>query len=281
MDVRTAGIIVTGFFGVAFAVLVPVLLLLAVSNGRERRWVARTGVSPGAALRPGAALPRRFGIYGRTAPGRDGLVVAPLSGAEGVWFRTMVYRIDSYGENTTRLAVLAIESRGDPFAVADDSGTTPISADLLQGRIFSGHLSVWAQTRNAVAGSGPSPVERPIDETTSGWCTPGPWLRQVIDRGLIAERSIKGANRVGVVEEFVPAGVPLHVVAEPAPLPDGTVGLTLPRRGRYLVVSRPPAKTEQVLRGDSRFGLGCAVWAALAGAGCLAASVALTWPLIP
>ncbi|MBG0564394.1 hypothetical protein [Actinoplanes aureus] len=276
MDLRTAAIAVTGFFGFGLLVLVPVLLLLAASSGRERRWVARNRVSPCAALRPGVSLPKYFAVYGHTVPGRAGLVVAPLSGAEGVWFRTMVYRADGNGD-TTRLSVLWEQSGGDPFGVADDSGVAAVSADILQGRVYSGHLSVWAQTRHAVGSSGPSPAERPVHETTARWRDPGPWLRHVIDRGLIAERSIKGADRVGVVEEFVPSRVPMHLIGKPAPLADGTVGLTLPRTGPYLVCSRPPAETEQALRGDGRSGLGCAFWAAVVGAVCLAACLAIAY----
>lgn len=277
VDFRTAVLVVTGFFGMAFAVLVPVLLLLAVSNGRERRWVARHRLSACAALRPGVRLPRRLAVYGRTVPGRDGLVVTPLSGAEGVWFRTMVYRQDT-SDGNTRTSVLWEASGGETFGVADDSGVAAVSAQLLQASTFNGHLSMWARTRNPVASA--SPVERPVDEMTGRWGEPGPWLRQVIERGLIAERAVKGAERIGVVEEVVPARVPLHVIGEPGPLSDGSVGLTLPRTGRYLLGSRAPAETEQALRGDSRYGLGCAVWAALAGAGCLAVAAAVASSLI-
>jgi hypothetical protein len=279
--VVTFAIIVTGFAGMAGLVMVPVTLLLALSNSRERRWVARNRVRPCAGLRPGAALPRNFAVYGQTVPGRSGLLVAPLSGAEGVWYRTMVYRQDSYGENGTRLTILHEESGGDPFGIADDSGVAAVSAQILQGRIFSGHLSVWAQTRNAVGGSGPSPIEQTVDEATSGWRRPGPWLQHLLDRGTVPQRSIKGADRVVVVEEVLPSRVPMHVIGKPAALADGTVGLTLPRTGKYLVASRTPAETERELRGDSRFGLGCAFWAAVVGLVSSAGFAAIAYSQIP
>ncbi|MEU4427800.1 hypothetical protein AB0F81_44860 [Actinoplanes sp. NPDC024001] len=280
MDLRTLVLIVTGFFGVGLIVLVPVLLLLALSDSRGRRWVARNRVSPCAALRPGAALPKHFAVYGHTVPGRDGLVVAPLSGAEGVWFRTMVYRADGNGD-TTRFTVLLERSGGDPFGVADETGTAAVSAGILQGRIFGGHLSLWAQTRHAVGDSGPSPTERPVDETTGSWRRPGPWLQQVVARGLVAERALRGADRIGVVEEVLPSRVPVHVIGRPATLADGSVGLTLPRTGKYLLVRRPPPETEQDLRGGARFGLGCALWAALLGAGLLAVCAAVALSMTP
>ncbi|MGC4891527.1 hypothetical protein [Micromonospora sp. DT227] len=159
MTFLTVVVAILGFVGYAMVVLAPVLLALAVSEGRQHRWVRRHPVSPCAALRPDARLPRRFAVYGETAPGPAGLVVAPLSGVEAVWFRTTVYTVDSAGDPPlTSTNVLWEQSAGDLFGVADSTGTAVVSARLLQAAIDDPRLSVWAQTRLPVAHAGPTPV---------------------------------------------------------------------------------------------------------------------------
>jgi hypothetical protein len=274
VDLLTIGLAVTGFFGCALAVLAPVLVLLAVKNGRDRRWVSRHAVSPCSALRPGVALPHRFSVFGHTVPGRGGPVVAPLSGAEAVWFRTIVCAAVMIDENTHK-TVLFEESGGDPFGVADGTGAVAVSAGILQGSTFSQHLSVWAQTRHPVGSPGPVPVRVMVDETSSSPRRPEPWLRHFLDRGLVHADRISHADRVMVIEEIVPAGVPLHVIGKPRTLESGEVALTLPKAGPYLVLGREPAETERLLAGDRTYGMGCAVWALLAGAALLAAFAAL------
>jgi hypothetical protein len=264
----------TGFFGCALVVLGAVLALLTVKNGRDRRWVSRHGVSPCAALQTAAALPERYSVYGRTVPGRGGLVVAPLAGAEAVWFRTMVCSFVVMDENTYP-TVLWEESGGDPFGVADSTGAVAVSARILQGVTFSSHLSVWAQTRHPVGSPGPVPTRTVVEETTRNQRQRGPWLQHVIDRGLVREDRVTHADRVTVIEEIVPPWVPLHVIGKPEILAGGVAGLTLPKVGRYLALSRAPAETERVLAGDRTYGAGCAVWATLIGAILLAVFVAI------
>lgn len=268
----------TGFFGCALVVLGAVLLLLAVKNGRDRRWVSRHAVSPCAALRHAAPMSERLAVYGRTVPGRDGLVVAPLSGTAAVWFRTMVCSFIMIDENT-RTTVLWEQSGGDPFGVADGTGTVAVSARILQASTFSQHLSMWARTRNPVGSPGPVPSRAVVDETTRNLRQPGPWLRQVIERGLVHEDHVRHADRVTVIEEIVPSGVPLHVIGKPEILAGGVVGLTLPKVGRYLALSRAPAETEKALAGDRQYGMGCAVWATLVGVVCLAIFAAIAFSL--
>jgi hypothetical protein len=276
VDILTIVLAITGFAGIGLLVMGPVLLALAASDGRERRWVGRHAVSPCSALRPGARLPERFAVYGETVPGRDGLVVAPLSGVEAVWFRTMVCSINTVGDpGLTTTTVLWEQSWGDPFGVADDTGTAAVSAQILQASTYNSHLSMWARTRSPVASSGPVPVRTVVDEDTTSHRRHGPWLQQLIDRGQVRADAARHVDRVKVIEQIVPPGIPLHVIGQPALLDGGVVGLTLPRTGRYLVQSREPAKTERELAGDRRYGMGCAVWATLVGAACLAICFAI------
>ncbi|RKN50727.1 hypothetical protein [Micromonospora endolithica] len=271
MTFLTVVLAVAGFFGFAMLVLAPVLLALAVSDGRQRRWVRRHAVSPCAALRPGTGLPRRFAVYGETVPGPDGPVVAPLSGVEAVWFQTIVYSDDSVGDpGLTRTVILHEQSAGDPFGVADGTGTVAVTADILQASRADPRPSVWARTRLPVADAGPTPVRTVVNEETTSHRRNGRWLQQLIDRGAVRPDAARRVDRVRVVEQVVPPGVPLHVIGQPVILDGGIAALTLPRTGRYLVLSREPSATERELAGGRTYGTGCAIWAAVAGAACFA-----------
>ena len=280
VDVLTIILAITGFFGLGLLVLGPVLVALAVSSGRERRWVSRHAVSPCAALRPGARLPKRFAVYGETVPGRDGLVVAPLSGVEAVWFRTIVCSTNTVGDpGLTTTAILWEQSGGEPFGVADGTGTAAVSAEILQASTYNSHLSMWARTRRPVGSPGPVPVQTVVNEDTTSHRRHGPWLQQFIDRGLVRADAAKHVDQVKVIEQIMPSGVPLHVIGKPAILDGGVVALTLPRTGRYLVLSREPAETERILAGDRAYGMGCALWATLVGAASLAVCFAISFAM--
>jgi hypothetical protein len=267
VDVLTIVLAITGVAGLGSLIMAPVLLALAVSNGRERRWIGRHPVSPCAAMRPRTDLPERYAVYGETVPGRDGPVVAPLSGEAAVWYRTTVHSAVSVGDpGLTRTAVLWDETGGDPFGVADGTGTAAVSATILQASTYQGDLSLRARTRHPVGWAGPAPVRTVVDEETTSHRRPGPWLQQFIDRGLVPPDAARGVDRVTVTEQIVPRGVLLHVIGKPAILDSGALALTLPRTGRYLVSVREPAETERILAGDRTYGTGCAVWAALVGA---------------
>ncbi|WFE35250.1 hypothetical protein [Micromonospora sp. WMMD975] len=272
MTFLTVVVVSLGFLGFAMIVLAPVLLALAVSDGRQHRWVRRHPVSPCAALRPGRRLPSRLAVYGRTVPGRDGLIVAPLSGVEAVWFRTLVYSTVTSGDpGLTQTSVLWEQSAGDPFGVADDTGTAAVSAGLLQAASHDPRLSLWASTRLPVAHAGPVPVRTVVDEETTSHRHHGRWLQQFIDRGLVPADAARRVDRVRVIEQVVHPGEPLHVIGRPAILDGGVAAFTLPRTGRYLLLSREPAETESTLAGDRTYGMGCALWAALVGVAALAA----------
>ncbi|QLQ35380.1 hypothetical protein [Micromonospora robiginosa] len=271
MGFLTVVVAVAGFFGYAMLVLTPVLLALAVSEGRQHRWVRRHAVAPCAALRPGTGLPRRFAVYGRTVPGPDGTVVAPLSGTEAVWFRTIVYSTVSVGDpGLTQTEILWERSAGDPFGVADRTGTAAVTAKLLQASVTDPHLSLWASTRLPVAHAAPTPVLTVVSEETTSHRRNGRWLQHLVDRGAVPADAARRVDAVWVVEQIVPAGVELHVIGQPVVLANGLAALTLPRTGRYLAVSQEPAETVRKLAGDRTYGMGCALWAAVAGVACLA-----------
>ena len=281
MGVLTIVLAITGFVGLGLLVMGPVLLALAVSNGSERRWVSQHAVSPCAALRPGPDLPKRFAVYGETVPGHYGLVVAPLSGVEAVWCRTTVYSTHNVGDNPalTRTAILWEQSGGDPFGVADGTGTAAVSAGILQASTDNSHLSMWALTEPSVASAGPAPVRTVVDEDTTSHRRHGPWLQQLIDRGLVPADAAKHVDQVKVIEQIVPSGIPLHVIGKPAILHGGVAVITLPRTGRYLVLSREPAETERDLGNDRTYGMGCAVWATVVGAVSLAVCFAIAFTM--
>jgi hypothetical protein len=86
-------------------------------------------------------------------------------------------------------------------------------------------------------------------------------------------------DEVRVIEQIVPPGVPLHVIGRPAILDGGVAAITLPRTGRYLVLSREPAETERILAGDRTYGMGCALWATLVGAALLAVCFAIAFAM--
>jgi hypothetical protein len=173
--------------------------------------------------------------------------------------------------------VLFERTFGEPFGVADSTGTAAVSGDLLEAFLFNEHPPLWRPTRVPEGRAGEQLVHRAVDELTAKRDEPGPYLRVAIERGLVGPDARRRVDEVGVLEEYIVAGQPLHVIGRPAMLDGGVPGLTMPRRGRYLIVSREPAETEAELVGDGRFGLGCALWALLAGVVAVAAGFAVAY----
>ena len=219
-------------------------------------------------------------MYGATVPGPEGLVVAPLSGVEAVWFRTMACLTVSSGDpSLTTTRILWQQSGGEPFGVADGTGTVAVSSKMLQWSTYMRHMSGKARSRDSVGLNGPSPVRTLVDEDTTNHRQPGPWLQRLMDHGLVRADSVKDVDQVTVIEEIVPPGIPLHVIGKPAIHDGRVVALTLPMTGRYLILSREPAETEAVLRADHRSGMGCALQAILVGAAFLAVSLAINYAM--
>ncbi|MFC6605952.1 hypothetical protein ACFQFC_02695 [Amorphoplanes digitatis] len=248
-----------------------------MKNRRDARWVRRHPVSPAAAVRPGVPLPQRYAVFGLTAPGPAGTVHTLLAGTPAVWCRTMVYTRRSLGEDRGELRVLFEQTYGEPFGVADSTGTAAVSGSFLEAFLFNEHPPLWGRTRIPEGRPGEQLVRRAVDELTAKRDEPGPYLRAAIARGLVKPGARRRVDEVGVLEEYIVAGQPLHVIGKPAVLDGGVPGLTMPRRGRYLVVSREPAETAAELAGDGRFSLGCGLWALLAGAVAVAVSFAAAY----
>lgn len=268
---------ITACFGVGLVMLAPVLVWLAVKNRRDARWVRRHPVSPAAAVRLGVALPQRYAVFGRTAPGPAGTVRTLLAGTPAVWCRTMVYTLRNAGEDGGgEVRVLFEQTFGEPFGVADSTGTAAVSGNFLEAFLFHEYPPLWRRTRIPEGQPGERLVHRAVDELTAKRDEPGPYLRAAIERGLVGPGARRSVD-IGVLEEYIVAGQPLHVIGKPAMLDGGVPGLTMPRTGRYLIVSREPAETEAELVGDGRFSLGCGLWALLAGAVAVAVSFAVAY----
>lgn len=227
--------------------LVVGLVVLTGGAGRTRRWLDRHPVVASAALEPGAPLPKVARVYGRTAPGRGGPVVAPLSGVAGVWFRTEI--LVSWGDASDARTVWE-QSAGDPFEVRDGSGSVAVSARMLE-------------SSSAFAGL-PSPLRVPVDETTGDWRRPRPRLQQLIDQGAIAASKLKYARTVMVWEQVLELDVPIQLIGRPE-LADSRVLLAPPRSGRCLATSAGPELTRQAVVEDHPVLRRCAAWAILIG----------------
>ncbi|WP_433380090.1 hypothetical protein ACQPZX_14655 [Actinoplanes sp. CA-142083] len=264
-------------FGVGLLMLAPVLVWLSVKSRRDARWVRRHPVSPAAAVRLGVALPQRYALFGLTAPGPAGTVRTLLDGTPAVWCRTMVYTRRSLGEDRGELRVLFEQTFGEPFGVADSTGTAAVAGNFLEAFLFNGHPPLWRRIRIPEGQPGEQLVHRAVDELTAKRDEPGPYLRAAIERGLVGPGARRRVDEVGVLEEYIAAGQPLHVIGKPAMLDGGVPGLTMPRRGRYLIVSREPAETEAELVGDGRSSLGCGLWVLLIGAVAVAVSFAVAY----
>nr|BFE72084.1 hypothetical protein GCM10020092_053850 [Actinoplanes digitatis] len=249
-----------------------------MKNRRDARWVRRHPVSPAAAVRPGVPLPQRYAVFGLTAPGPAGTVHTLLAGTPAVWCRTMVYTRRSLGEDRGELRVLFEQTYGEPFGVADSTGTAAVSGSFLEAFLFNEHPPLWGAYAHpgGPAGRATGPPRRRRADREAGRGQ-GPYLRAAIARGLVKPGARRRVDEVGVLEEYIVAGQPLHVIGKPAVLDGGVPGLTMPRRGRYLVVSREPAETAAELAGDGRFSLGCGLWALLAGAVAVAVSFAAAY----
>jgi hypothetical protein len=73
--------------------------------------------------------PWRVAVGGITAPGPDGMVTAPLSGVECVWYRVSVTRPLVRGDSTDE-DVLVDHVAGDPIGLVNRSDRILVSADL-------------------------------------------------------------------------------------------------------------------------------------------------------
>jgi hypothetical protein len=73
--------------------------------------------------------PGRVAVGGVTAPGPDGMVTAPLSGVECVWYRVRVTRSFARGDSTDT-DVLVDHAAGDPIGLVNRTDKVLVCADL-------------------------------------------------------------------------------------------------------------------------------------------------------
>lgn len=91
-------------------------------------------------MRLGVALPQRYAEFGLTAPGPGpaGTVRTLLAGTPAVWCRAMIYTRRSLREDRGELRVLFEQTFGEPFGVADSTGTAAVSGNFLEAVLLNG-----------------------------------------------------------------------------------------------------------------------------------------------
>ncbi len=135
--------------GIGWSVLaVPYMVmwhfLLGSGPGRTRRKAARMPLLTCEQLNSAAPLPRRVAVTGVTAPGLHGLMRAPVSGEDCVWYESAVINDFSVNESRRDWACrLAPESF---VAVADGPARVFLTPDLARKRIGPKSTAVVTQT---------------------------------------------------------------------------------------------------------------------------------------
>ncbi|SEC79508.1 hypothetical protein SAMN04489727_5117 [Amycolatopsis tolypomycina] len=247
----TALAVVLLALGAASTVLMPVWALLTWGARRERRRIARLPVSRCAEVT--GAGERLCAVEGRSGPGPQGTLTAPLSGAPCAWYFSQVEeRVSGDGPSTR----LVWETGGTmAFEVRDASGSV-----LVDGRL------VHPEHRSSRTGHSP-PVRRAVQEEV-GSAQDSAHLRGLIARGILNEKSFRRgwlSDSLGwSVQEYVlPIGEPLHVQGRPG-VREGRP-LLGPARRKHLVAGRTHAQLSADIEQDVRTGWGCLLIGSVAG----------------
>jgi hypothetical protein len=138
--------------GISWSLLVPYVVvwhfLVGWGPGRTRRKAARMPLWTCEQLNSAGSLPPRVAVTGVTAPGLHGLLRAPVSGEDCVWYESAV--INDFSEAESRrdwVCRLAPE----PFvAVADGPARVFLTPDLARKRIGPKNAAVATQTIDEV-----------------------------------------------------------------------------------------------------------------------------------
>jgi len=117
--------------------------LLGEGPGRIRRKAARMPLWTCEQLNSAGALPRRVAVMGVTAPGLHGLLRAPVSGEDCVWYESTVINDFSDDQRRDWACRLAPESF---VAVADGPARVFLTPDLARKRIGPKSTAVVTQT---------------------------------------------------------------------------------------------------------------------------------------
>ena len=135
--------------------------------------------------------PWRVAVGGVTAPGPDGMVTAPLSGVECVWYRLRVTRSFPRGDSIDEESVLD-QVGGDPIGLVNRSDKILVSSDLFY-RALLGTESPGLIEYPPLAGDVDSQL-RTLRER--GLLTTDPWRKKEIS---IEEAVVRGGRRIVVV----------------------------------------------------------------------------------
>lgn len=116
--------------GVVFFIVSLLSVGLGASETRLRRLLRGTRVIPCGELAWGRDQSGIATVYGRTGPGPEGMLRAPLSGEECVWYRIEVSHLD---DGVHRMYS---GTRGAVINLTDASGSILVEAELLQKAIY-------------------------------------------------------------------------------------------------------------------------------------------------
>jgi hypothetical protein len=140
-------------FGIGWSVLVVPYMVVwhflgGLGPGRTRRKAARMPMWTCEQLNSAGSLPRRVAVTGVTAPGLHGIMRAPASGEDCVWYESTVINDFSVDESRRdRVCRLAPESF---VAVADGPARVFLTPDLARKRIGPKSAAVVTLTINEV-----------------------------------------------------------------------------------------------------------------------------------
>jgi hypothetical protein len=135
--------------------------------------------------------PWRVAVGGVTAPGPDGVVTAPLSGVECVWYRLRVTRSYSRGDSVHTESLLDLVG-GDPVGLVNRSDKILVSSDLFY-RALLGTESPGLIEYPRLAGDVDSQLWTLRER---GLLTRDPWRTKEIS---IEEALVRGGRRIVVV----------------------------------------------------------------------------------
>ena len=139
--------------GIGWSVLVVPYMVVwhflgGLGPGRTRRKAARMPLWTCEQLNSAGSLPRRVAVTGVTAPGLHGLMRAPASGEDCVWYESTV--INDFSVDESRRDWVCRLSPESFVAVADGPARVFLTPDLARKRIGPKRAAVVAQTIHEV-----------------------------------------------------------------------------------------------------------------------------------
>jgi hypothetical protein len=227
--------------------------LLGEGPGRTRRKAARMPLLTCEQLNSAAPLPRRVAVTGVTAPGLHGLLRAPVSGEDCVWYESAVINDFSVNESRRdRACRLAPESF---VAVADGPARVFLTPYLARKLIGPKSAAVMTQAIDEV-----TPVHRAA--RLGQWDAPGhtarrrklPGRRVHATAGYQARQVLHlhflRTRHFSICETIVRPGMEIFVIGKPSRKPGVGIVLKVPFRPISGVSSLSAADVHRYL--DSR-----------------------------